>query len=197
MNEWFQALGPVEWFTAQFEDPTAASLFRLVLISWAVAAFTYIGLDRLGSVLLGRSRPLTQVPPSRARAWRWGRSAPPTNYALLPPGTTVQAPPTLPSGTTVANLDRPSAVAAGMLAHTIRVPDPAGPLEDDAFWQLFDEESAPLFGYENGPRLRDGIAPERYNPVTRRVESLERHRGEGILLWGWSPGVTTIVEGDA
>ena len=195
MNEWFQALGPVEWFTSQFEDPTAASLFRLVLISWAVAAVAYVGLDRLGSVLLGRSRPLAQTPPERARAWRWGRSVPPENYSLLPPGTTVQATPIVSMGEG-ANLDRPTAVAAGMLAHTIRVPDPAGPLEDADFWQLFDEESAPLFGYENGLRLRDGEAPERYNPITRHVESLERHREEGILLWSWSPSTTTIVEGD-
>ena len=193
MSEWFNSLGPVMWFTEQFEDPTAAALFRLVLISWAVAAAAYIGLDRLGSLLLGRSRPLAQAPPSRARAWRWGRSEPPTNYSLLPPGTVVQTAPVVSRG---ANLDRPSAVAAGMLAHTIRVPDPAGPLDDDAFWQLFDEQSAPLFGYENGLRLRDGDAPQRYNPVTRRVESLERHRDEGILLWGWSPGTTTIVEGE-
>ncbi len=193
MSDWFNSLDPVIWFTEQFEDPTAASLFRMVLISWAVAAVAYIGLDRLGSVLLGRSRPLTQAPPSRARAWRWGRSQPPANYSLLPPGTVVQTAPVVSTG---ATLDRPSAVAAGMLAHTIRVPDPAGPLDDDAFWQLFDEQSAPLFGYENGLRLRDGFAPQRYNPVTRRVESLERRRDEGILLWGWSPGTTTIVEGE-
>lgn len=193
MSDWFHSLEPVMWFTEQFEDPTAASLFRMVLISWAVAAAAYIGLDRLGSLLLGRSRPLAQAPPSRARAWRWGRSEPPANYSLLPPGTVVQTAPVVSTG---ANLDRPSAVAAGMLAHTIRVPDPAGPLDDTSFWQLFDEQSAPLFGYENGLRLRDGQAPQRYNPVTRRVESLERHREEGILLWGWSPGTTTIVEGD-
>ena len=193
MSEWFHDLGPVQWFIAQFEDPTAASLFRLVLISWAVAGATYIGLDRLGSVLLGRSRPLSQTPPTRARGWRWGRSLPPASYSMLPPGTTVGSRPVVTTG---AALDRPTAVSAGMLAHTIRVPDPAGPLEDDAFWQLFDEQSAPLFGYENGLRLRNGSAPERYNPVTRRVETLERHRGEGILLWEWSPGETTIVEGD-
>ncbi len=195
MSELFNDLGPVEWFTAQFEDPTAASLFRLVLISWAAAAVVYIGLDRLGAVLLGRSRPLAQEPPVRARTWRWGKNAPPSHYSLLPPGVTASTP--RPVVSTGASFDRPSAVAAGMLAHTIRVPDPAGPLEDDEFWQLFDEEGAPLFGFENGLRLHAGEAPERYNPITRKVESLHRHRDEGILLWQWSPSSTTIVEGDA
>ena len=82
-----------------------------------------------------------------------------------------------------------------MLAHTIAVPDPAGSLEDAEFWQLFNEDSAPFFGYENGLRLSNGEAPERYNPITRTVEPLERHRSEGILLWGWSPSETTVVEG--
>ncbi len=191
MTEFFQTFEPVEWFTSQFQDPTAASLFRLVLISWAAAAVAYIGLDRMGAVLLGRSRPVAQVPPVRARGWRWGRSVPPANYSMLPPGT-IQTTPNVAMG---ANLDRPTAVAAGMLAQTIRVPDPAGPLDDEEFWQLFDEESAPLFGFENGMRLRLGEAPQRYNPVTREVESLERHREQGVLLWGWSPSVTTVVEG--
>lgn len=191
MTELFQNSGPVEWFTSQFQDPTAASLFRLVLISWAAAAVAYVGLDRLGSVLLGRSRPVAQTPPERARGWRWGRSVPPANYSMLPPGTTQ----TIPNVDMGANLDRPTAVAAGMLAQTIRVPDPAGPLDDDDFWQLFDEESAPLFGFENGMRLRLGDAPQRYNPVTRSVESLERHREQGLLLWSWSPSATTVVEG--
>ena len=66
MTEFFQTFEPVEWFTSQFQDPTAASLFRLVLISWAAAAVAYIGLDRMGAVLLGRSRPVAQVPPVRA-----------------------------------------------------------------------------------------------------------------------------------
>ena len=194
MSEWFNDLGLVQWFTDQFTDTDAASLFRLVLISWGVAAAAYIGLDRLGSVLLGRSRPLAQTPPTRARAWRWGRSEPPANYSLLPPGVTATAP--RPALSTGAALDRPTAVAAGMLATTIAVPDPAGPLDDAEFWQMFDEESAPLFGYENGLRLRNGEAPERYNPVTRSAEPLQRHRDEGVLLWGWSPGATTVVEGD-
>ena len=193
MSEWFNSLGPVEWFGAQFEDPTAASMFRMVLISWGFAALAFVGLDRLGSVLLGRSRPLTQVPPERARGWRWGRETPPDTYSMLPAGTIVQI---APSVSTVPNFDRPSPVAAGMLAETIRVPDPAGPLEDDSFWRLFDEESAPLFGFENGLRLRAGEAPERFNPVTRRIESLVRYQDEGILLWTWSPDSTTIVEGD-
>ncbi len=193
MSEWFNTFGPVEWFGAQFEDPTAASIFRLVLISWGVAAAAFIGLDRLGAVLLGRSRPLVQAPPERARAWRWGRKEIPSNYSMLPAGTTVE---TLPSLTAGPALSRPSPVAAGMLAETIRVPDPAGPLDDADFWRLFDEESAPLFGFENGLRLREGKAPERFNPVTREVESLERYREDGILLWNWSPTSTTIVEGD-
>lgn len=193
MSEWFNSLGPVEWFGAQFEDPTAASIFRLVLISWGVAAAAFIGLDRVSAILLGRSRPLVQAPPERARGWRWGSQQAPANYSLLPAGTVIDSVPALPAG---PELDRPSPVAAGMLAETIRVPDPAGPLEDADFWRLFDEERAPLFGFENGLRLRDGKAPERFNPVTRKVESLERYREDGILLWTWSPESTTIIEGD-
>ena len=203
MNELFQDFGPVQWFTEQFEDPSAASIFRLVLISWVVAGAAYIGLDRLAAMLLGRSRPLAQAPPTRARAWRWGRHQPPSNYSLLPPGTTVTSSQAVASSTAGRParaaapllLERPSLVEAEMLTDTIRVPDPAGPLDDKAFWQLFDEQSAPVFGYENGPRLAEGQAPERYNPVTRRVETLGRHQAEGILLWDWSPNATTIVEG--
>lgn len=199
MTEWFNDLGLVQWFTDQFVDTDAAALFRLVLLSWAVAAIAYVGLDRLGSILLGRSRPLVQTPPTRARAWRWGRHEPPATYSLLPPGaieTAGAAPAPRPALSAGAALDRPTAVAAGMLAHTIAVPDPAGPLEDAEFWRLFDEDGAPLFGYENGRRLHEGQAPERYNPVTRAVEPLVRHRNDGVLLWGWSPGSTTVVEGD-
>ena len=86
MSEAFNSFGPVEWFSEQFADPSAASMFRLVLIAWAVLALVSIVLDRFGSLLLGRSRPLAQHPPERARAWRWGQRTPPENYSLLPPG---------------------------------------------------------------------------------------------------------------
>lgn len=204
MREWLLSLGPVEWFRDQFaECPEGAldcdsigapDLFRFVLIAWAVAAVALIALDRLGSGLFGRSRPLAQEPPAKARAWRWGRQAPPENYSLLPPGTTVQQsepPPVL----AMAPVDRP--------ALTTSTPDqpaqslssvalPGGEVSNDAFWKALAVSSAPLFGLENQERLNSGLHPERYNPVTGRVETLDRDE-MGQISWAWSPESTTVI----
>ena len=194
--DWFNDLGPVEWFREQFVDPTAWSIFRLMLLSWAVAGAAFIGLDRVSTALLGRSRPLAQEPPVRARAWRWGRRTPPANYSLLPAGTTV--PSTVPLVVAPVPLQRPIA-ALGTGADTsryIQLPDPSLPMDDVTFWRLFAEDSAPLFGFENGIRLDKGEAPERYNPITGRVEALERDESAGTLLWAWQAEDPHVVGPD-
>jgi hypothetical protein len=193
VSEWFQSLGPVEWFGEQFdpEQVTAASLFRMMLLSWVVAAIAFIVLDRLGSMLLGRSRPLAQIPPDRARAWRWGRREPPENFSLAPPGTTIES--TVPYISAPMPLDRPLALMPGPVPSELQLPDPALALEDPEFWRLFAEDTAPVFGFENSTRLGKGEAPERYNPVTGRVEALSRDADAGTLDWQWAPSKITIV----
>lgn len=193
MSDWFNEFGPVEWFRDQFVDPSAASVFRLMLISWVVAAVVFIVLDRMGSLLLGRSRPLAQEPPLRARTWRWGRHEPPTNYSLLPPGSTVAS--TVPAIAAPIRLERPQlALEQGEIAPVApRFPDPASPLDDDAFWRLFADDDAPVFGYENGLRLGNGQQPERYNPVTGRVETLRRNETAGTLSWSWLPDDPHVI----
>lgn len=191
--DWFNDFGPVEWFNEQFVDPDAWSIFRLMLLSWAVAGAAFIGLDRISTVLLGRSRPLAQEPPIRARTWRWGRQTPPRNYSLMPAGTTVQS--TVPLVEAPVPLERPlAALLSGAPSATqIRLPDPSLPMDDDAFWRLFADDTAPVFGFENGTRLGKGEAPERYNPITGRVESLERDQEAGTLLWAWQPDDPYVV----
>ena len=190
MSEAFDSFGPVEWFREQFVDASAASIFGLVLISWLVTALVLIGLDRASSVLLGRSRPLAQHPPERARAWRWGRRTPPPNYSLLPPG--VLAPPRVG---TVVDVHRPLALPAGHEAQAF-VADPTIDLDDSAFWRLFAEETAPIFGFENGTRLSKGDPPERYNPVTGRVEALIRNVDEATVTWPESAERSLIIGGN-
>lgn len=194
MSEWFNDLAPVEWFRDQFVDPSAWSMFRLMMLSWVVAALVFIALDRLNAMLLGRSRPLAQEPPHRARAWRWGRQAPPPNYSPLPAGTMV--PSTVPVVAAPVPLERPvlaldtgeeAVVAAPAL------PNPALPLEDDAFWRLFADDDAPVFGYENGLRVGDGKPPERYNPVTGKIETLRRNTAAGTLSWSWLPDDPHVI----
>ena len=194
--DWFNDLGPVEWFRQQFVDPSAWSIFRLMLLSWAVAGATFIGLDRLSSLLLGRSRPLAQEPPALARTWRWGRQAPPETYSLLPAGTTVQA--TVPTIAAPVLLERPlgELTAGGPVTPRVQIHDPSLPMDDPTFWRLFSKDTAPVFGFENETRLGKGDSPERYNPVTGRVESLERIEAEGILLWPWQSEDPHIVGPD-
>lgn len=182
MSEAFNEFGPVQWFQDQFVDASATSLFRLVLLSWLVLAIVLIASDRLGAVLLGRSRPLAQHPPALARAWRWGRRTPPANFSLLPPG--VSAAPTLE---TIHFVERPLALLPGP-----DQPDPLDPqgesemwitLDDADFWRLQSADERPIFGFENGTRLGKGEAPQRYNPVIGRVETLTRNSDDGSLAW--------------
>lgn len=197
MSDWLDSFGPIEWFRDQFIDGqvTAWSMFRLVLLSWALAAVVFILLDRANAALLGRSRPLAQVPPERARTWRWGRRIPPTTYSMLPPGTTVES--TKPVLVPTTSLERPLALMAGEQSQALDLPDPAADLEDTAFWRLFAENEAPVLGYENGVRLGHGEAPERYNPVTGRVEALERDATAGTLAWTWKPDGSVSIGEDS
>ena len=204
MSEWFFSLGPVEWFREQFaqcpegatncDSITAAEMFQFVFLAWLVAAAVFIALDRLGSGLLGRSRPLAQAPPTKARTWRWGRKTPPENYSLLPPGTTVQRgePPALQ----VETIDRPALTTGDAdqepTSSLSALQLPAGELEDPEVWKSLALASAPIFGLENHDRLANGQAPERYNPISGLVESLERNE-DGTLKWPWSPKSTHVV----
>lgn len=190
MSEAFDSFGPVEWFRDQFVDASAASIFRLVLISWLVAVLVLIALDRAGSVLLGRSRPLAQHPPERARLWRWGRQTPPPNYSLLPPG--VSAPPRVEA---IIDVHRPLALPAGQEPQSF-LSDPTVDLDDSAFWRLFAEDVAPVFGFENGTRLGKGEPPERYNPVIGRVEALIRDSEGATVSWPVSAETSLIIGGE-
>jgi len=66
-------------------------------------------------------------------------------------------------------------------------------MPDREFWKTLASEPAPLFGSENDDRLARGTAPERYNPISGRVESLLRDSTEAALLWPWTPGSATVV----
>ena len=190
MSEAFDSFGPVEWFRDQFVDASAASMFRLVLLSWLVTAFVLIVLDRAGSVLLGRSRPLAQHPPERARAWRWGRQTPPQNYSLLPPGVS-----DAPRVEAIVDVHRPQALPAAREQET-SIPDPTLDLDDSAFWASFAEDIAPIFGFENGTRLGKGEPPERYNPITGRVEALIRDVDDARIAWPGSAENALIIGGE-
>ena len=220
MSEWFLSLPPVEWFREQFQECpegaidcdsiTAQEMFQFVLLAWLVAAAVLIVLDRVGAGALGRSRPLAQVPPERARLWRWGRKTAPANYSLLPPGSTVAvaAPPQIaiepvprPQLSTAETIDLSESPNTTIDLENLPQPVPAyvspiaanPDLPDEAFWQTLASASAPIFGLENDALLREGTAPERYNPITGRVESLLRDSEAEELLWPWLPSSTTIV----
>lgn len=182
MSDAFNEFGPVVWFQDQFIDASAESLFRLVLLSWLVFAIVLIASDRLGAALLGRSRPLAQHPPVRARAWRWGRRTPPANFSLLPPG--VSPAPTIETGQLVG---RPLALPAATLQPDGDDVDAESAmwttLDDADFWRLQSVDERPIFGFENGTRLGKGDAPQRYNPVVGRVETLTRNSDDGSVAW--------------
>ncbi len=167
--------GFIEWLRGLFEDADAASMFRWVIVAWLVLVAAMVVLDRLGTGLLGRSRPLEQVPPERARTWRWGRRTPPPTYSLLPTGTIDEQAYSAPIVESIPLSTRPLALPAG--APTLQV------LANVDYWRWAGDPAAPLFGYENNDRLSRGHAPERYNPVTGRVESLDRDEATGTLLW--------------
>ncbi len=167
--------GFIEWLRGLFEDADAASMFRWVIVAWLVLVAVMVVLDRLGTGLLGRSRPLEQVPPERARTWRWGRRTPPPTYSLLPTGTIAEHAHAAPIVESIPLSTRPLALpAAAPTSHVLANVD---------YWRWAGDPAAPLFGYENNDRLSRGQAPERYNPVTGRVESLDRDEASGTLLW--------------
>lgn len=172
---------PIEWLRGLFEDASAESMFRWVIVAWLVLVFSMVVLDRFGAGLLGRSRPLLQSPPERARTWRWGRRTPPSTYSLLPTGTLAEAAPrAVPElAESIPLSTRPvAALPAAVLA----------PVDNTTYWIDAANPAAPRFGYENVDRLSDGAAPERYNPITGRVESLDRDGETGALVW---PGDAT------
>ena len=78
---------------------------------------------------------------------------------------------------------RPLALPPAEVTFEEPMPDATSELDDTAFWRLFAEDESPLFGFENATRLTNGTPPERYNPVTGRVESLLRSREEATVLW--------------
>ena len=77
----------VEWLRDLFADASAESMYRWMLAAWVIAVGGLILLDRIGSMLQGRSKPRVQTPPALARLWRWRRSDAPTTYSALPAGT--------------------------------------------------------------------------------------------------------------
>jgi len=200
MMEFFDSLPPVRWFREQFincpelatdcEGLTASDLFRFVILAWVFAAVVFIAMDRLGASILGRSRPLAQEPPERARTWRWRRrTPPPPNYSLLPAGTVVQSAPPQPVAM-VEQAPRPIDLTPVEgkpdeieLEVASRLPDPGIDVDDNDYWRLVGTEPAPFFGLENAARLSDGDAPERFNPVLGRVETLSRAPDDNTLWW--------------
>lgn len=198
MSEWFNDLAPVEWFSEQFVDPSAWSIFRLMMLAWVFAAAVLIVLDRINTMLLGRSRPLAQEPPVRARMWRWRNATPPENYSAFPAGTMVPA--TVPVIASPVPLERPALPSQvdedeqeEQPENSVLLPDPAMPMDDDDFWRLFANDEAPVFGYENGVRVSNGNPPERYNPITGRVEALLRSEAAGTLSWSWLPDDPNVI----
>ena len=185
MND-IEEFGPVSWIRDLFETATAESMYRWVLLVWIVVVVVLVALDRLGTALLGRSRPLVQPPPPRARAWRWGRGTPPPTYSLLPPGSVVPTRHAIAAPSESIPLVAPRALGAGPPpiepeAGTIISPRPW--LSDSEFWSTTVDPLEPLFGYENLTRLEAGLPPERFNPISGRVEVLERDQATGAVRW--------------
>ena len=191
-----EEFGPVTWIRELFEDATAVSMYRWVLVAWIVVVGALVVLDRLGGSLLGRSRPLVQTPPTRARAWRWGRRTPPPQYSPLPPGAI--APFARPTAASVESI--PLAEPRALMAAPVDLePAPIVPLRpgvsDAEFWPTMVDDLCPVFGFENNVRLGKGLAPERFNPVKSRVEVLERDRETGAVHWPAAPDTRRITIG--
>ena len=177
MSDSINESGFIEWLRELFVGADAESMFRWVIVAWLVLVAAMVVLDRLGAGLLGRSRPLEQAPPERARTWRWGRRTPPPTYSLLPTGTIDERAHQAPAiRESIPLSTRPLAALPAPSAAPILLANPD-------YWRAAANPAAPHFGYENTERLERGTAPERYNPVTGRVESLDRDESTGILIW--------------
>lgn len=199
MSETIDELPPIEWLRDLFEDASAASMYRWMMVAWIVAVGGLIALDRVGWSLQGRSKPRSQTPPLRARLWRWRRADPPPLFTPLPSRTVVfegsspRVPPSIPLARSApieeAELVLPEFVDADdaeaeplMLA--------AGPIPNDRYWRLVADPDEPVFGLENNVRLELGKPPERYNPITDRIETMDRDAGTGIARWPRPDGIT-------
>ncbi len=169
---------PIEWIRELFTDADAESMFVWMFTAWAIAAGLMIVSDRLGSILLGRSRPLEQAAPARARTWRWGRKVAPAAFARHTTMTRLAPAPTPPPRA----IARPSPVEHAPIVGELPALGPAR-VDDSTFWKSLADDAAPWFGDENTIRLDSGEPPQRYNPVTGRIETLERHAESGEMSW--------------
>ncbi len=185
----------VEWLRDLFADASAESMYRWMLVAWVIAVGGLILLDRIGSMLQGRSKPRVQTPPALARLWRWRRSEAPTTYSALPAGTVFdsgyarQLPPSIPlaRSTPIEDAELVVLEPEQLLAPELEAPGPrmlpAGPVPNDRYWRQAADPHEPVFGLENNVRLELGRPPERYNPITDRIETLERDPVSGIARW--------------
>lgn len=198
MSETIDELPPIEWLRDLFEDASAASMYRWMMVAWVVAVIGLIALDRIGWSLQGRSKPRHQTPPLRSRLWRWRRVDPPALFTPLPSRTVVfegsspRVPPSIPlaRSTPVEEAELVGAEEAGADgAPAAPLMLSAGPVPNDRFWRLVADPDEPIFGLENNLRLQLGKPPERYNPITDRIETIERDAGTGIVRWPRPDGV--------
>lgn len=193
----------VEWVRDLFADASAESMYRWVLVAWVAAVGGLILLDRIGAMLQGRSKPRVQTPPALARLWRWRRSNAPVMYSTLPAGTVIDSgstralPPSIPLARSAPIEDaelvvlEPEARMPAVELETFEARMlPAGPVRNDRYWRQAADPDEPVFGLENMVRLELGRAPERYNPITDSIETLERDPVSGIASWPRPKGAT-------
>jgi len=187
-------LGPVEWLRELFADASAESMFRWMLVAWLVLVVAAIVLDRISALLLGRSRPLTQEPPALARTWRWRRrQLPPSTYSMLPSGTLATPRPGATRPRSIPLSNRTPAVVEEAPRDPLMLERPAIP--DQEYWEDMADLATPVFGSENNARLELGRPPERFNPVTGRVEELLRDTSSGTVRWSSDPTHRSLVIG--
>ena len=195
MSETIDESAPIEWLRDLFDDASAASMYRWMMVAWLVAVGALIALDRIGWSLQGRTKPKTQTPPLRARLWRWRRADAPTLYSPLPSRTVVfegsspQLPPSIPLARSAPIEDAELVVMDDDPVETAPLMLGTGPIPNDRYWRLVADPSEPIFGLENNVRLELGRPPERYNPITDRIETLERDAHNGIASWPRPAGI--------
>jgi hypothetical protein len=195
MSEAIDDFGPIEWLRELFADASAESMYRWMLAAWLVAAAVLIALDRVGWSLQGRSKTRTQTPPRLARLWRWRRADPPATYSMLPSrtvvfeGSTPRLPQSIPLARSAPIEDAEIVVAANGTDVLVedgtgeRLMLAPGPMPNDRYWRSAADRREPIYGLENHVRLEIGRPPERYNPVSDRIETLERDPDTGIASW--------------